>query len=67
MLTVSAVVQLEFAVSFTFFSRYFGCFVNRYTITRFAVVLSTRDKLSLVTEVRIFFRVVVYRLNKRIF
>ena len=31
--------------------------MNRYTITRFAVVLSTRDKVGLVTEVRIFFRV----------
>ena len=40
MLTVSAVVQFELAVSFSFLS--FGRFVNRYTTTRFlADVLST--------------------------
>ena len=43
MLILLTAVQLEYAVSFSFFSCYFGYFVNRYTITRFvADVLSTR-------------------------
>ena len=99
-LTVSAVLQFDFAVSFSFFFWLFRMFyepvhdntfscgrslnetfhcevlsaknssefgwillkVPRETLQR--EVLSTRDTLSLVSEVRIFLRVVVYRLTR---
>ena len=96
MLTVSAFVQLELAVSVFFFSNdlwngtrwhVFLRSFSRRDISLWSAlgeeqlgvwlnlsqsslrdssgeVFSTRDKLSLLTEVRIFFRVVVYRSNK---